>query len=55
MQLLDTNGDGHIDVTEFLVAIRVSQTTGSNEPNLKTVKRRRDSRIETKPTLESDN
>ena len=24
MTLLDTNGDGHIDMTEFLVAIRVS-------------------------------
>lgn len=24
MTVLDTNGDGHIDMTEFLVAIRVS-------------------------------
>ena len=30
MSLLDTNNDGHIDVTEFLVAIRVSQTPDSN-------------------------
>ena len=25
MQILDTNGDGHIDMTEFLVAVRVSK------------------------------
>lgn len=25
MTILDTNGDGHIDMTEFLVAIRVSK------------------------------
>ena len=24
MTILDTNGDGHIDMTEFLVAVRVS-------------------------------
>ena len=24
MKILDKNGDGHIDVTEFLVAVRVS-------------------------------
>ena len=40
MTLLDTNNDGHIDVTEFLVAIRVSIDKNSNEPNLRTVKRR---------------
>ena len=30
MQLLDTNGDGHIDINEFLVAIRVSKISNSN-------------------------
>ena len=30
MKLLDTNNDGHIDVTEFLVAIRVSKVLNSN-------------------------
>ena len=30
MTLLDTNNDGHIDVTEFLVAIRVSKVSNSN-------------------------
>ena len=31
MTLLDTNNDGHIDVTEFLVAIRVSKVSYSNK------------------------
>ena len=26
MQLLDKNNDGHIDIDEFLVAVRVSNT-----------------------------
>ena len=35
MDLLDTNKDGHIDMTEFLVAIRVSQVSNLCSDELK--------------------
>ena len=32
MPLFDTNGDGHVNFDEFLVAIRVSETLKSSNP-----------------------
>ena len=35
MTVLDTNGDGHIDMNEFLVAIRVSRINDCTLTSLK--------------------
>ena len=55
MTLLDTNNDGHIDVTEFLVAIRVSIRKKFKRAKFKDCQAETATvKLKTKPTLESE-